>query len=150
MLKRTVGCPVISERSPYGARALLYRLTENHLGAALIKPGDSVIIIRIKKVFLSSVPKKTKAVWRQTYQSWKTSRVEPRETPPVPAGSVSVHIDSYFRQQEAFRKGCFFSFMEKPHKNPADIRGCRKAPGESPGGQQFQKAVFPGENKSRS
>ncbi len=86
----------------------MYRLTENHLGAALIKPGDSVIIIRIKKVFLSSVPKKTKAVWRQTYQSWKTSRVEPRETAPVPAWSVSMQIDSYFRQQEALPKECLF------------------------------------------
>ena len=43
-LKRTVGCPVISERSPYGARVLMFRLTEDHLGAALIRHGDSVII----------------------------------------------------------------------------------------------------------
>ena len=44
----------------------------------------------------------------QTDQSWKTSRVEPRETAPVPAWSVSMQIDSYFRQQEALPKECLF------------------------------------------
>lgn len=34
----------ISERSPYGVRALVFRLTEDHLGAALIRHGDPVII----------------------------------------------------------------------------------------------------------
>ena len=44
VLKRTVSCPVISERDLYGVKILMFRLTEYHLGAALIRHGDSVII----------------------------------------------------------------------------------------------------------
>ena len=46
VLKRTVSCPVISERDLYGVKILMFRLTEYHLGAALIRHGDSVIIKR--------------------------------------------------------------------------------------------------------
>ena len=47
VLKRTVSCPVISERDLYGVKILMFRLTEYHLGAALIRHGDSVIILSI-------------------------------------------------------------------------------------------------------
>ena len=44
VLQKTVGCPVISESDVNGVLILMIRLTEYHLGAALIRHGDSVII----------------------------------------------------------------------------------------------------------
>ena len=79
----------------------------------------------------------------QKDQSWKTSRVEPRETPPVPAGSVSVHIDSYFRQQEAFRKGCFFHLWKSRIKIPRTSVAAGRLREKVPEDSSFRKRFFP-------
>ena len=108
-LKRTVGCQVISERNPQGARILLNRLTENHLGAALMRHGDSVIITRIKKVFTPSasgagispgngrgrISHGKQAGWNRG----KSSR---------PCAGCFRAYRTYFSNHEAFRKECLF------------------------------------------